>query len=494
MRGLKKLTSLALVTMLSVGTLVGCSSTNEKNQGSQEKSEKVEVFKIGTTAPNDVFNATVQGSAYGRMNYNSFSQINFFERNENGEIAPGFIQSWEISEDGKELTLNFPKEGEVLFHDGKPVRAEDVKFSFEYYRDVMNKVWFKKIESLELTSDTQMKVKFDSNYAFSFLNETNLQYYVLGEHIWKDIEDPMNYTGEDASIGAGPYKLTSIDKDAQISNYEAVDNYFKGEQTIEKVVVKSYDTHEALLMAMQNGDIDAMNDYSNGIESTLIGTVENNKEVDMGESLNPAAYHMVFGFNKYPTNDLSFRKAVREALDYDLLSNMINGKYGEVANTGAVSPVNIGHDDSLPKNKQNIEEAKKILDEAGFKDINNDGFRELPDGKEMDVKIAQSGNDLYLRIGEVVINNLESIGIKATMDEKCISNDDYTTELRNKGEYEIYLGMTTVGRAQWTGVVNYVADIMSNKKWGTYADKEYLEAYNGMLYAENYDQYKESLV
>lgn len=74
------------------------------------------------------------------------------------------------------------------------------------------------------------------------------------------------------------------------------------------------------------------------------------------------------------------------------------------------------------------------------------------------------------------------------MDEETISNSDYTKKLQNDGAYEIYIGQTTTGRAQWTGVVNYVADIMSNKKWGTYGDPDYLAAYDGMLYATSYER------
>jgi len=249
-----------------------------------------------------------------------------------------------------------------------------------------------------------------------------------------------------------------------------------------------------MLQALANDEIDAVYGYSAPIDSTLIPTIEGNSAIDLGKSANTAPYHIVFGFKKYPTNDLPFRQAVRYALDYELLCASIAGKnYGQIANEGAVSPTCLGYLDTLPTLAQNLEMANKVLDEAGYKDVNGDGYRELPDGSTMDVSIAlQSGNDLYKRIAEIMQINLKAVGVRLTVDEQTISNSDYTNKLRNESAYEIYIGMTTTGRAQWTGVVNYVADIMSNKKWGTYGDEAYMAAYNGMLYAGSYEEYIEN--
>ena len=112
-------------------------------------------------------------------------------------------------------------------------------------------------------------------------------------------------------------------------------------------------------------------------------------------------------------------------------------------------------------------ELSRNLDEADYQDTDSDGVRELPDGSPMDVKIAlQSGNETYQRIAEILTNHLAEVGIRVSVDVETISKSDYTNQLRNDGVYEIYIGQTTTGCAQWTGVVNYVADIMSNKKWG----------------------------
>lgn len=499
----KKLISMLLCICLATALLAGCGSGKTEKTDNSDQSEQlqssakahVDTLRIGAIYKNNTFSAYSQNDFYGRMNYNGLSQLNFWRRDEKNQLTGDgcFFKSWEISEDNTQLTLHFDPLGNLYFHDGKPVTIDDVVYSFEFYK-AQNSTWFLKISNIEVLNDTSIRLTFDSNYAFSFMNEVTVSYYILSKTIWEKVENPKDFTGQEAAVGCGPYKLISVDHDAQISYYEAVENYPIGEITVDKVELHSFDNQASMLQALMNNEIDATYGYSAPIDSTLIPTIANNDEIDIGESLNTSAYHIVFGFNKYPTNDLPFRQAVRYALDYELLRGAIAGdNYGQIANEGAVSPACLGYLDTLPINGQNKDKAVDILNTAGYVDVNGDGFRELPDGTEMEVKIAlQSGNDLYKRIAEIMQINLQDIGVRLSVDEETVANTDYTEKLRNESAYEIYIGMTTSGRAQWTGVVNYVADIMSNKKWGTYDDEDYLAAYNGMLYAGSYDEYIEN--
>ena len=63
------------------------------------------------------------------------------------------------------------------------------------------------------------------------------------KHIWEGIEDPSGYTGEDAVIGCGPYKLVQVDEEAQTMHYEAVGETYMGRAlTVRSVTVRSYDS------------------------------------------------------------------------------------------------------------------------------------------------------------------------------------------------------------------------------------------------------------
>lgn len=496
----RKLITLLLSMCLLVSMLSACGgNTNVEDDPSigddivsGAETEHVKTLRIGTTYENESFSVWTTAGAFGRMNYHSFTNLCFWSFDENNELSTEgtFFRGWEISEDNTVLTLNYDLTN-LYWHDGQPVTDEDVIFSMNFWT-ARNYPLFLHFTNIEVPETGKIELTFDTPMAFSFLNQTSQMYFIMPEHIWGDVEDPASYDGDDKSIGCGPFKLVNIDYDAQVSYYEAVENYPLGEVTVDSVELHSYDNEASLIQAMINNEIDVMYGYSNGLDTTLLPLIENIEEIDPGQSLNSATYQIMFGFNQYPTSELPIRQAVSYALDYELLCSTLGGEYGQIASTGAVSPACLGYDESLPMNTHDVEKAAQILDEAGYTDINGDGYRELPDGAEMSIRIGlQNANDLYKRNAEIIQTNLAEVGIRAVVDEETISNADYRTAQRMDGQYEIWLSQTTSGMATWGGVAHYAAavTITSGQRFGTYADPEYLAAYDAMSQSKNYDEY-----
>ena len=128
-----------------------------------------------------------------------------------------------------------------------------------------------------------------------------------------------------------------------------------------------------------------MYDYSNSLNATMVDSITGVEGLDPGMSDNPGNYQLVFGFNEQPTDDLIFRKAVRAALDYELLRVTIGGEDGQIPHAGIVAPPNKGFDGSLPELAQDVDEANALLDEGGYVDADGDGWRDMPDGSELNV-------------------------------------------------------------------------------------------------------------
>lgn len=489
-----------LACSLLVSMLTGCGEnvqetkkTDDTKYTQEAEKKHVEVLRIGTTYANDSFNLFTSDGAFGRMNYNAFVGLNFWAFDENGELSSDgcFFRTWEISEDDTTLTLTFDTT-DLYWHDDVAVTGEDALFTFEYYKK-QNYPLFLHMTEIQLTDAQTLQVTFDVPMAFAFMNQATLMYKLLPKHIWENVENPETYDGEDAAIGCGPYRLKAIDEYAQVSYYEAVEDYPLGEIMVDSVEIHSYDNQSALMMAMTGNEIDVMYGYSSSLDTTLLGMVENDPAMDAGESVNTATYQIMFGFHQQPTDDLNFRLGVRYALDYELLNQSLSGGYGEIANQGAVSPAALGYDDSLEKNERDLDKANAYLDAGGYIDIDGDGYREYPDGSPMNVSIAlQNGSsDVYKRIAEMIQIHLAEVGIQTTIDQKTISNADYAVKLRMEGTYEIYIGMTTVGIASWTGIASYLADvtITSGQHFGTYGDAEYINAYNEMTESRDYEEY-----
>ena len=182
--------------------------------------------------------------------------------------------------------------------------------------------------------------------AFTMLNSMANFVTLRPEHVWSKVEgEYAEYTGEDAAIGCGPYKLTGVDEEAQSMTLEAVSDTDMGQElTVRKLTVRTYDSHDALVMALRSGEVDAMYDYSNSLNATMVDSITGVEGLDPGMSDNPGNYQLVFGFNEQPTDDLIFRKAVRAALDYELLRVTIGGEDGQIPHAGIVAPPNKGFD------------------------------------------------------------------------------------------------------------------------------------------------------
>lgn len=479
-------------------SLVGCGNADTEDVAGEESStsgQKVEVLKIGTTKAHSTFNPIDQGSAYGKMCYNFFVQANLLILDKNTELQPGFIQSWEINEDNTEVIFTIP--ANAYWHDGEKATIDDAIFSLNYMKE---KGWWKnyEFESVEAIDETSFKLTLSEGKVYPLLNAiASYMAYVLPEHIWGDIEvtEAKKYAGEDAVIGCGPYKFVSYDEDAQISYYEAVDNYWGEKITIEKVEVKTYDSYDSELMALKNEDIDSIYNYCAPIPATLISAVEGEENVDIGMSDNLGNYQIVFGFNESPTDDLEFRQAVSYALDYELLAMVIGGDYGEIAGKGVIAPRNKGYDKSISLNKIDVELAKQILDNAGYVDVDGDSYRELPSGEQMDVMITPKNStteaELYNRIAEIIVQNLDVIGIKTSTDEESARNKDVWTEhVITNHDYEICLGKSSTGVAKYeTSAYYMVPKPYSN--WGSCNNEEFLVAYGALDSISNQADYEE---
>jgi peptide/nickel transport system substrate-binding protein len=491
---IKKVVTVLICLCMTVSLLYGCGTGKETEAPPDGNAEtkKVEQIRIGMLKANDTFSIFSQNGCFGFMNYNSFVCLNFWHFDENAQLSTVgcFFRTWDVSDDDKQVTLTYSTEN-LFWHDGVPVTDDDVVFSFEFWK-AQNYPLFLHIENVEIPEPGTCVVTFDSPMAFAFMNQSVLMYHFMPKHIWENIEAPEKYDGEDAAIGCGPFKLVDIDADAQVSYYEAVEDYPLGEITVEKVELHSFDNDTALIQAMINDEIDVMYNYSSGLDSTLVPLIENEPDIDLGQSLNMATYQLMFGFNQYPTDQLAVRKAIAYSLDYELLRDTIAGAYGQISSTGAVSPVCLGYDASLPQNTRDLKKAGETLDAAGYKDTDGDGFRELPDGSPMSLRIGlQTDSDFYKRNAEIIQINLAEAGIRAEVDERTISDADYRTEQRMNGEYEIWLSMTTVGMAVWGGVAHYAAavTITSGQRFGTYADPAYLAAYDAMSESITYEEY-----
>ena len=498
----KRLMTLLLAAVMAL-SVAGCGSepapqeTETPDDAVVETAAVVENLHIGTTSAIDGFSLMTEDGIFGKMNYNGACAAPFVVTDEQGVVQPFFMTDWEISEDKNTMTATFATDQGINWHDGQPTSMDDVAFTFNMLIERQSG-YMPGLTSVEVTGDNTATLTFVDGKAFTALNSMANFVWVRPAHIWTQVEgEYRDYQEPDAAIGCGPYKLANVDKEAQIVTFEAVaDTYLDRDITVRQLTVHTYDSADALVMALRNGEVDAMYNYSNPLDPTMAASVTGVDNLDPGMSENPGNYQLIFGFNKKPTDDLAFRKAVRSALNYELLRVTIGGENGVIPTTGIMAPPNKGFDDTLPQLKQDVEGAKAILDEAGYVDVDGDGFREQPDGSEMNVLITPQFNKtrhaLYLRIAEVLKTDLEAVGIRTTLDDESVRNSDHANEVRKQGTYELYIGYTSPGVAMYDTAFMFIIGNNGNNPWGTCLIPEFVEAYEAKKASGTYEEYNQA--
>lgn len=455
---------------------------------------------VGTTAANNTFNMTTQKDAFGRMNYNGLTQGNYVYRDANGDLQPYFFESYEISEDGTVLDFTWHKG--AIWHDGQPVTDEDIIFTFEYQRDVKKVGGLSNLVNIEITGENAARLTFSEPDVYYYLNTScNNTACMYAKHIWEGVEDYSNYTGEDAAIGCGPYRLVSYDVDSQTSYYEAVpENAFLGEITVDAVTVQSYADQASLMMALANGEVDAYYTYASPIDATLIESFTGMDGLELGQSDFSGSYQMLFGCSRTPGDDVNFRQAIAYAIDYPTIAATTSGSYGKTPNRGVLNPACKGFDGSIAMLEYSPDTAGEMLDAAGYADADGDGWRDLPDGTAMDLAVVpqySSNMEVRSRIGEIICTSLKAVGVNCHIDEEAISNSEVWEDKITREDYDISITFCTSGVAAYSTAFRYMlAELRegdSGWHWGSYHSDALKDAFYAMTEAINDTQYLENV-
>ncbi|QJB26241.1 peptide ABC transporter substrate-binding protein [Limnospira fusiformis] len=337
-----------------------------------------------------------------------------------------------VAADGKSVTWKL-RSG-VTWSDGEPFTAKDVVFTYNF---IMNPdvgsssaEVYAGIESVEALDDYTIKITFKNitpGWSVPFTGQRGL---ILPEHIFASYNNSniRSARANNQPIGTGPYKLVSF-KPGDLALYEANPNYWEPDKPFfERVEIKGGgDATSAARAVLQTGDFDyAFNlqveghilqqlaaggkgkilaNFGSYVERIMFNFTDPNQATADGERSSVQFPHPFF-------SDKRVRQAFDLAIDRDTIANQLYGKTGRPTAQLIVIPaayrsnqINYSHD---------LEKAKTLLDEAGWKDTNNNGIRDR-DGLEMRVVFQTSVNPVRQKTQEIVKQSLEAIGIRVEL-------------------------------------------------------------------------------
>lgn len=315
---------------------------------------------------------------------------------------------------------------DVKFHDGSAMTARDVQASFEKL-DVEDHPGHNPRLS-KLLGIESITVEDDYTLVFKTKSPNSAFLWSLSEPSAAVLKDG---TDELPLIGTGPFVFERAEPEKTYQTRKFVD-YWGGEPKLDRIVMDTLSDASVAALALQAGDVDLVTHYPEPDFAALKGRGE-------GQLFsNPTTRLFFFQVRTAdgPLANDTLRTAVSLGLDREtIVAASLNGVGGDVANSlfpmSMASWANAGL-----KLDYDPEKAKALLDEAGIKDTNGDGNREL-DGEEISLKIRSYEGRAALRPTiEITQALLQQIGIGS---EISMAEYDANNEALKSGEIHMHL-------------------------------------------------------
>jgi peptide/nickel transport system substrate-binding protein len=284
-----------------------------------------------------------------------------------------------------ETTIEVKLRDGMMWHDGQPVTAEDVKFSFEAPAGdeaPMYKPFVGNIADIEIVDDKTLRFKLKEPAA-AFTTGTLAKLNLIPKHIWEPILADLATKDENAEshqqehpIGSGPYKFASWTTNEEIV-LAANEEHFsppKAERWILRIVPNT----EAALGMLRSGEINFLADFT-ADPKILEDVAAEDGDLEIVKTTEIGFRYIAFNNRRPPFDDPAFRRALSTAINRDLIVGAAF-KGNAVKSNSVVSPaLGFWHNAATLEMESGLERAKEILAEAGYEV--EGGKLHYPDGK-----------------------------------------------------------------------------------------------------------------
>ncbi len=285
-----------------------------------------------------------------------------------GCFLPWLARDWRQSEDGTQWCFRL-RPG-IRWHDGTPLSARDVVFTFEYLmhgagsrRELIQHQGLARVAAVVAEGPDTVVIRLDRSYP-PFDEWVAGRVLILPEHVWSRIDDPWAADGPATTMGSGPYRLESYDEGTGSCTYTANDDYFLGLPYVRRLEFLALPDP---LAAFHRGEVDAVNAGGEdaGFNASF-GAVRQRTFATMtarGEWTRALYFNLSRGF---PFDDVRFRQAVAYAIDRDELVRRVLFGRGEPGSAGGLAPSHPLIAPELPTYRRDPALAAALLDEIGL--------------------------------------------------------------------------------------------------------------------------------
>ncbi|MEG0442502.1 MAG: oligopeptide ABC transporter substrate-binding protein [Carnobacterium sp.] len=401
-------------------------------------------------------------------NLMEFALESLFSTDDNFMISNDGAATLDFDQDAKTATITL-KDG-VTWSDGEPVTAEDMLYSYEvignkdytgirYDSTFTNIVGMEEYHNGETETISGITVEDDQTIKVEYLtvSPTILQ---AGGGIWssampkhqlKDVAIADLVSSPEIRenpIGFGPFKVENIVPGESVE-YSANEHYYKGKPQLDNVIVEVVPA-SSIVASLESGKYDlalsmptdTYDSYKDLAGYTLLGREELSYTY-VGFKL--GAWDSEKG-EVIPDPDAKMaNKSLRQAMAYALDNDAVGQKFYSGLRSGAnslIPPVFADvHDADLEGYTYDTDKANKLLDDAGYKDVDGDDIREDPEGEKLTINFASmAGGEIAEPLAEYYMQSWQQIGLDVELtDGRLLEfNSFYDRVQADDKEIDIY--------------------------------------------------------
>jgi len=307
---------------------------------------------------------------------------------------PCLAETWTATPDG--LGYQFTLRPGARFHNGAPVTAGDVKFSFERYRGTSAALMKERVAAIETPDERTVRFVLNKpwpDFLTFYSSATGAGWIVPKKYVQEVGEDGF----KKAPIGAGPYKFVSFNPGIDLV-LEAFDGYWRKTPSVKRLVFRSMPDETTRAAALKAGDVDIV--YL--LSGPVAAEVKRSPGLRLAAALPPGVVFLDLPEQwdpKSPWHDRRVRLAASHALDRSALNQAET--LGLSRPTGGLVPRMLEFAQSFEPPAYDPARAKKLLAEAGYPSRFDAGdLTPFPP---------------YFSLAEAVGNYLQEVGIRTRM-------------------------------------------------------------------------------
>ena len=429
----RKIMCALLAGSLAAGLLAGCGKSAGEKADTEDTAASGEnsaldktggdggEITIGVTSFADTLEPTEQYFSWVVSRYGVGETLVRFD--ENGEIVPCLAESWEISED--QLTWTFKIREGVKFSNGDDMTPELVKASLERTFELSDRaVSFFEPASMEVDGQNLL-IKTKEPVAILPGSLADPLFLIV------DTQADTDAFAMEGPICTGPYAVESFsptDSCVVVRN----EYYWDGEVPLDKVTLKCIDDQTTRSMALQTDEVQ----IAYNLKTENLADFEDSGEYNI-QQLESLRSTYAFMNQNGVLGDKALRQAVIRGLDKETYCDtLLEG--GATAGKAPVPPtLDFGFDELKDENAYDPDGAKALLEEAGYKDTDGDGFVETPSGEKLELNFVIYTSREELNVyAQAAQASLKDIGINVKLNTVSYET---LLDMRDSGDFDMLI-------------------------------------------------------